>query len=327
MVGLLTMACGFLAATGNGLTASVTVGSMILLLSLRERLHKLVGRMSEKDIRAIARLALIALVVLPLLPDRPYGPLHAWNPRQLWMVVVLVYAFSLAGYVAAKLLGPTRGVLVTAAAGAVVSSTAVTVSLAHRMDHQRGDDMILHAGISTASAVMFARVMVLVAALAPFALASFALIAAPAMLVSLTAAALQLRRARREGAQVQAEIGLKNPAALGPALLLVLLVMVMALAARWVLERFGDQGLALVLAISGTVDVDSAVITMGSLPQGTLAAQMAALVLLAPIVLNSLLKAFLAGSIAGWRRALPAIATLVLSAMAAIGAAVVLWLT
>jgi uncharacterized membrane protein (DUF4010 family) len=171
---------------------------------------------------------------------------------------------------------------------------------------------------------MFLRVMVLVAVLAPFALEQFARIAVPAMLVSLAATAVQLHLARHEAALEPTDLDVKNPAAAGPALLLVVMVMAMTLAAHWVLSRHGDQGLALVLAISGTVDVDSAVITMGSLPADALEPRIAALVLLAPVALNSLLKAFLAGSIAGWRHALPGILTMVLSALAAIGAAMAL---
>jgi uncharacterized membrane protein (DUF4010 family) len=166
--------------------------------------------------------------------------------------------------------------------------------------------------------------MVLVAVLAPFALGPFSRIAVPAMLVSLAGTVIQLRLARHEAPLETPDMAVKNPAAAGPALLLVAMVMAMTLAARWVLSRHGDQGLAVVLAISGTVDVDSAVITMGSLPAGVLAPRTAALVLLAPVVLNSLFKAFLAGSIAGWRHALPGIMTMVLSALVAIGAALVL---
>lgn len=324
LVGLLTMACGFLAATGEVVEAAAIAGSMIVLLSLRTRLHGLVARISESDIRAIGTLVLIAMVVLPLLPDRPYGPLDAWNPRQLWFVVVLVYGFSLAGYVATRLLGPERGIIATAAAGSVVSSTAVTVSLAGQLKEDSGDGMIRQAGISAASAVMFARVLVLVGVLAPFALGHFVWIAVPPMLVSLAFTAFQLRAARGNRPKTPAPVEVRNPAALRPALLLVVLVMIMTVAARWVLEHYGDQGLALVLAISGTVDVDSAVITMGSLPHGTLPPRTAALVLLAPVGLNTLFKALLAASIAGWRRALPGIVTLLASAVTALACALFL---
>jgi len=321
VVGLITMGCGFLAATGFWLPASVITGSMVLLLSQRTRLHHLVERLSEKDIRAIAHFVLISIVVLPLLPDRQVGPLDAWNPQKLWLVVVLVSGFSLAGYVATRLLGPTRGIIATAAAGSMVSSTAVTTSLAGRLRDEEGDALIFHAGISTGSAVMFVRLIVLVFILAPFALKYLVLLAAPGLVVSLIAAAIQLRAARRHPPAINEPVDVKNPAALLPALVLVGLVMVMTLVARWVLERFGDAGVAVVLAISGTVDVDSAVITMGSLPEGTLAGHMAGLALLAPMVLNTLFKAGIAASIAGWRRSLPGVITLIASALASLAAA------
>src|SRR3546814_20387177 len=84
-----------------------------------------VGRLNQTEIHAIARLALITIVILPLLPDKWFGPYEAWNPRQLWLLVVLVSAFSFVGYFASRLLVQERGVLATAAAGGVVSSTAV----------------------------------------------------------------------------------------------------------------------------------------------------------------------------------------------------------
>ena len=72
-------------------------------------------------------------------------------------------------------------------------------------------------------------------------------------------------------------MNLRNPFDVGPALLLMVLTMALTALARWVLASYGDAGLATVLAISGTVDVDSAIITMGNLPPGTLTAQTAAL--------------------------------------------------
>lgn len=321
LVGLITMGCGFLAASGYWLSASVITGSMVLLLSLRTRLHHLVERMSEEDIRAIAHFTLIAIVILPLLPDRAYGPYDAWNPQKLWLVVVLVSGFSLAGYVATRVLGPSRGIIATAAAGSVVSSTAVTTSIAGRLRDEEGTTLFLHAGISAASVVMFMRIMVLVAVLAPFALPTLSVLAIPGLIVSLIATTILLRAARKHPPATHKPVEVKNPAAIGPALVLVGLVMVMTLAARWVLEHYGNHGVALVLAISGTVDVDSAVIAMGSLPEGTLAPHMAGLALLAPMALNTLFKAAITASIAGWKRGLPGILTLVLSAMASLGAA------
>jgi len=315
LVCLLTLGCGFLATTRQGMLATVIAVAITLVLAMRRQLHGWVTRLSEAEVNAIARFALIAMAILPLLPDRAYGPLNAWNPRQLWMVVVMVSGFSLAGYVASKRLGASRGTIVTAGAGAMVSSTAVTAALATRLRIGEENAAILVAGISAASLVMLLRVLALVAVLAPFALPGLALFVVPAALVSGLATAWHVRTALRLPAQPSKEVAVRNPFDLMPALGLMLLVMALSLASRWVLQRFGDAGLATVLALSGTADVDSAIITLGSLPTGTLDARTAGLVLAAPVMLNTLFKAgvtvSLAGWQSGWRAALPLVASVV----------------
>lgn len=320
IAGLIVLAGGFMAATGERLLATAIVVIMVLLLSMRERLHALVERMSEAEVAAVARFALIAAVILPLLPDRAFGPYDAWNPRQLWLVVVLVCGFSLLGYVSARLLGPSRATLAVAAAGSVVSSTAVTAALAADLHKGDGHPAMLNAAVALASAVMFLRVMVLVGALAPFALATFAALAVPGLLASLAAAGLFVWRARGASLPPSEGLRLRNPFDIGPALLLMALVMAMTLAAHWVLTRYGDAELAIVLALSGTVDVDSAIITMGNLPAGALSAEVAGLVLLPPVLLNTLFKAGTLVSITGWRRGWPAATALALAALACLAA-------
>ena len=320
LVGLLTMACGFLAGSGEALLATTAAGVMVLILALRNQLHGWIAHLDEVEVIAIARFALIALVILPLLPDTPLGPFGAWRPRQLWMVVVLVSGFSFLGYIASRKLGASRGTIATAAAGSAVSSTAVTAALAIKLRNQEEQPAILYAGIAAASAVMFLRVMVLTWALAGFALPTFALLAVPGMLASLAATAFFLLRMRSAPDRPVQAIPVRNPFDIGPALLLMVLVMVLSVAARWVLDRYGDAGLAVVLALTGTVDVDSAIITMGNLPSGTLAPDVAGLILLPPVLLNTLFKAGAAISIAGWHKAWPAAATLRAAAAASLAA-------
>jgi uncharacterized membrane protein (DUF4010 family) len=326
VVSLLTLACGYLAAGDMPIIATAIAVAMVLLLALRSQLHRLVGKLSEEEVLAIGRFALIAVVILPLLPDQAYGPMAAWNPRQLWLVVVLVSGFSLAGYVATRLMGPSRGLLAAAAAGSMVSSTAVTAGIAARLKDPEQDHALASCGIALASAVMFVRVMVLVGLLAPFALADFAKMAVPGFIVSLAFAGWWLRKTRPSHQSAGDGLAkLRNPFAIGPALLLMAMVMAMTLAARWTLAQAGDAGLAIVLALSGSVDVDSAIITMGNLPPGTLTPRVAALVLMPPIVLNSLFKAAATISIAGWQHARPAALALTASAAACAAAVPLVW--
>ena len=68
-------------------------------------------------------------------------------------------------------------------------------------------------------------------------------------------------------------------------------------------------GLALVIALSGLADVDSAIITVGSLSPGLLEGQIATIVIIAPVLANTLFKGATALAIAGlrkgWKLALP----------------------
>src|SRR3546814_20184699 len=95
MVGLLTLACGFLAGSGERMLAAVIVVVLVVVLSMRAQLHRWVGRLDETEIHSIARLALITIVILPLLPDTGLGPYEAWNPPPVSLLVVLVSAFKI----------------------------------------------------------------------------------------------------------------------------------------------------------------------------------------------------------------------------------------
>lgn len=217
LVGVMTLGCGFLATTGEAMLATIIAVVITLVLALRPQLHNWLERLSEAEVSAIARFSLIAMVVLPVLPDRAFGPFDAWNPRQLWMVVVMVSGFSFAGYVASKCLGASRGAIAMAAAGAMVSSTAVTAALATRMGEVDEEWPILIAGIATASTVMFLRVLVLVIVLAPFAFSTLAWLVVPAALTSAIATIWYLRVAmRRPSAPTQA-VAVRNPFDILPA--------------------------------------------------------------------------------------------------------------
>lgn len=320
LVGLLTLACGFVAGAGGHALASAATGVMVLVLAMRHQLHDWIRSLDEREVLAIAHFALIALVILPLLPNKPMGPLDAWHPRQIWLVVVMVCGFSFLGYIAARRLGASKGTMATAAAGSMVSSTAVTASLAGRLRDGSGDPVMLNSAIALASAVMFLRVIVLVGALAPFALTMLLTWAMPAMAASLLGAWLIGPQLDHQDSAAEKTLALRNPFALGPALILAALVMVLSLAARWVLARYGDAGLATMLALSGMVDVDSAIITMGNLPRGTLDPQLAALIVMPPVLLNTLFKAGTAVGLAGWRKAWRGATVLTASAVVSLAA-------
>lgn len=318
IAGLLTLALGAHAASGHAVEALAAAAVMTLLLTLRHRLHGMLRGISPAEIEAGSRFAILALVILPLMPDRAIGPLDAWNPRQLWAVVVLVSGFGFLGYVAARRLGAERGLLATAAAGALVSSTAVTAAYARRLHSEGPAVAALAAGIGVASAVMFARVLLLTALLARPALPTLAIAIVPAALLQILLAARAVHRlpAMREDPGVT----LGNPLDFRPALLLALFVALLAVASRWAIARFGDAGVGVLLLLTGLADVDAAIITFAGLPEGLIAPDRAGLLLALPVLANTLFKAGLTLAIApnvrGWRAAWPLIASVAAAGLA-----------
>ncbi len=312
---LLTLCLGMMVANGLALIATALAAVITLLLASKQRMHRWVAQLGEADVRATARFVIIAAVILPLLPNEALGPFDAWNPHSLWLVVVLVTGFSFAGYAANKLFGSRLGTLATAAIGGLYSSTAVTVALSGRLRAETGEPNLLAAGINLAASLMFARVLILTAILAGSALPALAVSIAPAAALSVLATIWLLARASGKNASNEPVTGSRNPFELLPALGFAALVAVMAVGARWAESRFGDAGLATLIAISGSFDVDAAIVTLGALPADTLDPGASALVLAIPVAINTLFKAGVVIVTAGWSRgktaALPLLATFV----------------
>lgn len=282
---LVTLAIAFLAGSGSPGLAIACAAVAVALLALRTELHGFVDRLEAGDIKALARYAVIAGAVLPFLPNGPYGPYGAWNPQKLWLVVVLVTGFSFLGYAANRIFGARRGTIVTSLIGGAYSSTAVTQSLAQRLgsDEVGGAEP---AGIALASAVMYLRVLLLVALLATSVLFDFAILILPALLVGAAAGYWLYRKAPSHGGPAPPG----NPIAILPALGFLAFVAIAAVAARWAEGRFGQEGIAGLVLITGAMDVDTAIITLGGLNPGAISPALAALALAGTVFVNMSVK-------------------------------------
>lgn len=260
---------------------------VVLLLALRSELHGFIGQLDANDVKALARFAVIAGAVLPLLPNQPFGPYGAWNAQKLWLVVVLVTGFSFAGYIANRIFGERRGTVATAMIGGAYSSTAVTVSLAQTLGRHARAIGPEPAGIALASAVMYLRVLILVGLLATSVLVPFAIIIAPALVVATIAGLVLLWKSSRESDGTTPP---GNPIQLLPALGFLAFLAIAAVAARWAEGRFGEGGIAVLLLITGSLDVDAAIITAGGLKPGAISPQLAALALAGTVMANMAVK-------------------------------------
>jgi uncharacterized membrane protein (DUF4010 family) len=280
-----TVGLGFLAGFGESALAIAGATIVTLLLALKAELHGLLDKVDDDDVKALARYAVIAGAVLPFLPSGSYGPLGAWNPQKLWLVVVLVTGFSFLGYAANRIFGERHGTIATALIGGAYSSTAVTQSLAQRLGSERrvGAES---AGIALATAVMYLRVLVLIGLLSTRVLLPFAIILLPALLVAWGSGWWLYRAAPK----CDAPASPGHPIAILPALGFVAFVAFAAVAAKWAAGRFGEQGIAVLLLIVGSTDVDTAIITLGNLPATAISPLLAAIAIAGTIIANMAVK-------------------------------------
>ena len=312
-----TIAVAFLGGMGSVGLALACAAIIVLILALRDEVHGFVDQLDEKDVKALARFAVIALAILPFLPNESFGPYDAWNAAKLWWVVILVTGFSFAGYIANRIFGAKHGTIATAVIGGAYSSTAVTQSLAQRLGSEEAAGAE-PAGIALASAVMYVRVLLLVGILATRLLVPFAIVIAPALVVGWLAGWWLYRTApHQEG---PAPPG--NPIALVPALTFLAFLALAAVAARWAEARFGQEGIAVLLLIMGSLDVDAAIVTAGNLPPQAIGAELAAIALGGTILANMAVK--LGVTLAYARRKGTSAALALAASMAALAASLVI---
>lgn len=152
---------------GHRIESVIVAGGVMVLLHSKEPLHNMIGRIGREDLREIARLVLIGLVILPLLPNREMGFYGVLNPFSIWLMVTLIVGMSLTAYLIAKSIGGKRGAVLSGILGGFVSSTAITASLSRHSRQEGAGGLLLAAVVSIASTVVFVRVAIEIALVAP----------------------------------------------------------------------------------------------------------------------------------------------------------------
>lgn len=244
-------------------------GGTAVLLHSKPILHAFVARLGEKDVRAIMQFALITLVILPVLPDQTYGasPWNALNPHQVWLMVVLVVAIGLGGYVAYKLLGERTGAVLAGVLGGLVSSTATTVSYARKAADPASPREIADVAavvIMLATTVMYGRIIVLLAVTSPRLVSAGMLPLAIMFGVSLGLSVMLWVSSRDADGSLP---GPENPSQLRFALLFGATYAAVLLGVTAAQHLFETRGTYAVAAFSGVIHVDAITLSTARLVQ------------------------------------------------------------
>ncbi len=313
VAGMIAFVLGAVAVGGEPTVASAGAVITAALLSLKPVLHRWLRRLEQRDLYAGIKLLLISVVILPLLPNRGFGPWETLNPREIWLMVVLIAALSFAGYLAIKVSGAQRGVMLTGLLGGLVSSTATTASLARLASDDRDAVHLPAAGILLASGVMLPRLLLIVGALAPALVPRLAIPAVTMALVLGIGASWLLKG--EAGGRIT-ELQLRNPLELRIALtfggLLALVMMGATALYRWA----GESGLYVAAALAGIADVDAIALSLTRLSQSSEDMTPMQIGIVIAALSNTLLKGALAASVGGRGLARLVLPTMCLAAVA-----------
>ncbi len=287
-----TYALGALAVAGEAPAAGAAAVAMTAVLAARESLHGLMARITWAELRSAILLLSMTLVALPLVPDAPIPWLAGINPHKVWTLAILLAGVSFLGYLAIKLGGAHRGLLLAGAAGGLVSSTAVTLSnaSASKDGHAGG----LAAGALVAGAVSCLRTAGLALLVAPATGRALgpALLAAAA---GMAAVALLLARRRATVADVPAAPG--NPFEIGAVLRMALLLAGVGAAAQFGAERLGGAAVIVIAAVTGLTDVDAVTLSVPALVPASITATVAAQAVAVAVASNVVAKAAYAAAL------------------------------
>ena len=294
---LLAFILGAYAVMGDVRVAAAAAVAATGILAARAEIHGWVARITWPELRSALVLLAMTFVILPVVPDTAIGPAPGVNPREVWLIAIVLAGVSFVGYGAVRVFGAERGVLLGALAGGLVSSTAVALTSARRAAAGEGAPRLLAAGVATASAVSFLRVIAIVAVMQPGLLRLVVPGLALATIVAglYAVAAVHWRGGGKTGKAAPADF--TNPFSFWPVVGFAVFLGLVIVASRMIGDTFGTGGALVSAAGLGLADVDSVTVAMSRLVPVPLSTVGAASAILAAVASNMLSKLVIAGVI------------------------------
>jgi uncharacterized membrane protein (DUF4010 family) len=284
---ILTFVLGSLCYFDDRRLLSVALAVVITwVLATRKITHRYVEAISETDLLDTLKMGIIALVIYPFLPDQPLDPFSVLNPRQIWLMVVLVSLIGYIGYVMIRILGAERGLSLTGVLGGLVSSTAVTTAMAAEVRVQK--EIISSAVFATtiASCTMFPRILFIVLVINRDIFFSLLPQMGSMTIAGVALAFLLLRKKDPVGKNVV----LKDPFKILPALKFGAFFAIVLLTSKLASIYFGDAGTYAASVIAGLADVDAITLSMATLAKSTLEPNIAVTAITLAAITNTLVK-------------------------------------
>jgi uncharacterized membrane protein (DUF4010 family) len=286
MSAIITFVLGILVLKGHIIISVIIAIIVAALLAYKLQMHKFARKIEAVELYSTLKFALISLVVLPLLPNKGYtlldipvlheiiesfpsvalilAQIDVLNPFKIWLMVVFIAGISFVGYILIKTVGAKAGLGLTGFMGGLISSTAVTSSLAIESKRAKKIVNVFVFGTIIASCTMYFRVLFEVLVLNK-SLLKHLIVPIGLMAVVGLGYCLYLYLQKKKTTKNTKHFEFNSPFALGPALKFGLFFGFVLYIAKLFQILFGDTGIYIASLVSGLADVDAITITMASL--------------------------------------------------------------
>jgi uncharacterized membrane protein (DUF4010 family) len=258
-----TVILGGLAMSSASMAAGLAVAAAIILAA-KEPIHGFVrGVVTKDEMIDFLILAAATLIVLPLVPNALVGPFDAINPRNLWLIVILVMFIGALGHLALRLLGSRTGLPLVGLVSGFISSIATIGAMGARV---RKTPDLMGAAVAGATLSSLSTVLQLVMLLVAVHPATFHALKIPLLFGGVTMAVYGIvitlnsfNQQTQEMSQPSRSFSVKT------ALILALAIAVVLITSAGLKAWFGQAGLVVASAVAGLADVHAAAISVASL--------------------------------------------------------------
>lgn len=286
---LLTLLVGGLAMRDPALAAGLAV-ALAVLLAARNRIHHFVRTvLTENELNDALVIAAATLVVLPLIPDRYLGPFEAFNPRIMWIIVIIMLSIGAAGHAAQRLFGSRWGLPIAGLASGFISSVATISAMGERV--ARAPEL-LRPAVAGAVLSTVATIVQMSALLAATSLQTLQALSVPLICAGAAAVAYgALSTLKTICQEVPAARDTGRAFSFGTALVFAATISAVLVACAALDAWFGNAGLVAVAAVAGFADTHSPAVSVAALvAAGKLNAHESALPILVALTTNTLTK-------------------------------------
>jgi uncharacterized membrane protein (DUF4010 family) len=263
---IFTVILGGLAMSEAGLAASLAV-AVAILLAAKEPIHWFVrGAITKDEMNDFFILAAATLIVLPVVPNELVGPFDAINPRNLWLVVILVMFIGALSHLALRLFGSKTGLPVVGLVSGFISSIATVGAMGTRA---RKTPELMGAAVAGATLSCLSTILqlsLLLAAIHPPTLYALAVpLVFGGVTISIYGLVVTLSSFHQNGTEIT------NPGrsfSVKTAFMLAVVIALALLVSAALKTWFGQAGLILASGVAGLADAHAATISVASLALG-----------------------------------------------------------